>query len=109
MKRARDMRDQIIGLMERVDLELDSNETDLDSIRKCITAGFFSNVARLRKDRSYQTIKNPTSIYIHPSSGLFEITPKYVVFNELISTSKEYMRTISEMQPNWLMEIAPQM
>lgn len=109
MKRARDVRDQIIGLMERVDIDFNINENDVDSIRKCITAGYFHNVARLCKEGSYQAIKNPTPIYIHPSSGLRDVTPQYVVYHELVFTSKEFMRTVSEIQPDWLFEIAPHM
>jgi pre-mRNA-splicing factor ATP-dependent RNA helicase DHX16 len=107
MKRARDVRDQLISLMERVELNLDSNASDHQAIRKSITAGYFFNVARLRKDGSYQTIKSPASIYIHPSSGLYEDNPKFVVYHEIILTSKEYMRTISEIKPGWLIEVAP--
>lgn len=40
MKRARDVRDQIVGLMERVEIDLVSAE-DHDAIRKTIAAGFF--------------------------------------------------------------------
>lgn len=39
MKRARDIRDQLEGLLERVEIEPSSNMNDLDSIRKAITAG----------------------------------------------------------------------
>merc|ERR1711879_664286 len=109
LKRARDMRDQLIGLMDRVELDFKSNPSDHEAIRKSITGGFFSNVARIKKDGSYQTIKSPTSIYIHPSSGLSESEPKFVVYHELILTTKEYMRTVSEIKPEWLIEIAPHM
>ena len=36
MKRARDVRDQLVGLMERVELEL-SSSTDIVAIRKVVT------------------------------------------------------------------------
>lgn len=109
IKRVRDMREQLIGLMDKVDLEIKSRETDYDTICKCITAGFFYNVARLCKDGSYQTITNPTSIHIHPSSSLFQLNPKYVIYNELILTTKEYMRIVTEIKPKWLIETAPHM
>ncbi|KAF5178175.1 RNA helicase, ATP-dependent DEAH box, partial [Thalictrum thalictroides] len=38
MKRARDIRDQLEGLLERVEIELSSNENDLDAIKKAITS-----------------------------------------------------------------------
>ncbi|KAF8691662.1 hypothetical protein HU200_040045 [Digitaria exilis] len=39
MKRARDIRDQLEGLMERVEIEVCSNASDLDAIKKVITSG----------------------------------------------------------------------
>ena len=39
MNRARDIRDQLEGLMERVEIEICSNASDLDAIKKAITSG----------------------------------------------------------------------
>lgn len=39
MKRARDIRDQLEGLLERVEIELTSNLNDLDAIKKTIISG----------------------------------------------------------------------
>lgn len=39
MKRARDIRDQLEGLLERVEIELSSNANDLEAIKKTITSG----------------------------------------------------------------------
>lgn len=39
MKRARDIRDQLAGLLERVEIELTTNSSDLDAIKKSITSG----------------------------------------------------------------------
>lgn len=39
MKRARDIRDQLEGLLERVEIEVCSNASDLDAIKKAITSG----------------------------------------------------------------------
>lgn len=33
--------------------------------------------------------------------------PKWVVYHELVMTSKEFMRVSSEIKPEWLIEIAP--
>ena len=45
MKRARDIRDQLEGLLERVEIESSSNPNELDNIRKAITSGMFSTYA----------------------------------------------------------------
>lgn len=33
--------------------------------------------------------------------------PKFVVFHELVFTSKEFMRTVTQILPEWLIEVAP--
>ncbi|KAL6319068.1 hypothetical protein AAG906_001541 [Vitis piasezkii] len=107
MKRARDVRDQLEGLLERVEIELASNPNDLDAIKKSITAGFFPHSARLQKNGSYRTVKHPQTVHIHPSSGLAQVLPRWVIYHELVLTTKEYMRQVTELKPEWLVEIAP--
>ena len=70
MKRARDVRDQLEGLMERVEIEKTSSPQEHDKIRKAIASGFFYNTAKLQKSGSYRTVKHPQTVDIHPSSGL---------------------------------------
>lgn len=107
MKRARDIRDQLEGLLERVEIEMMSNPGDLEAIRKAITSGYFPHCARLQKNGSYRTVKHPQTVHIHPSSGLAQVLPRWVVYHELVLTTKEYMRQVSELKPEWLIEIAP--
>ncbi|KAK0605557.1 hypothetical protein LWI29_028106 [Acer saccharum] len=92
IKRARDIRDQLEGLLKRVEIENKSNPNDLDSLRKAITSGFFPHCARLQKNGSYLTVKHPQRAHIHPSSGLAQELPRWVVYHELVLTTKEYMR-----------------
>lgn len=73
MKRARDIRDQLEGLLERVEIEITSNLNDLDAIKKAIIAGFFPHTARLQKNGLYRTVKHPQTVHIHPSSGLAQV------------------------------------
>ncbi|KAK2658288.1 hypothetical protein Ddye_004821 [Dipteronia dyeriana] len=107
MKRARDIRDQLEGLLERVEIEITSNMNELDVIKKAITSGFFPHSAKLQKNGSYWTVKHPQRVHIHPSSGLAQILPRWVVYHELVLTTKEYMRQVTELKPEWLVEIAP--
>ncbi|KAG6991129.1 pre-mRNA-splicing factor ATP-dependent RNA helicase-like protein cdc28 [Physcia stellaris] len=96
LRRARDVRDQLVKLCERVE---------------ALTAGFFPNAARLQKGGdSYRTLKSGgITAWIHPSSVLarVETAPKWILFDQLQLTSKEYMRTVMEIDPKWLMEVAP--
>lgn len=58
MKRARDVREQLVGLMQRVEIEMVSNVSETIDIRKAITAGYFYHIARLSKGGSYKTVKH---------------------------------------------------
>lgn len=107
MKRARDVRDQLEGLMERVELDITSNLSDNMAIRKAITAGFFYHTGRLSKGGVYKSVKHQQTVHIHPNSSLFEELPRWVVYYELVFTTKEYMRQIIEIENGWLLEVAP--
>lgn len=107
MKRARDVRDQLTGLMERVEIDMVSHPEDHEGIKKTITAGFFFNAAKLQRSGNYSTIKNKQTVHMHPQNGLAEVMPRCVVYNELVMTSKEFIRTVSEIKNEWLIEVAP--
>ena len=46
MNRARDVREQLAKLMERVEIVISSDASNAVAIRKAITAGYFYNTAR---------------------------------------------------------------
>lgn len=37
-------------------------------------------------------------VFIHPSSAIFQHQPQWVVYHELVLTTKEYMREVSEIR-----------
>lgn len=87
--RARDVRDQLARLCERVEVGMSSvGENDNVPIQKAITAGFFPNAARLQKaGDSYRTVKNGQTVHVHPSSAIFDVNPKWLLYFELVLTS----------------------
>eukprot|EP00105_Crassostrea_gigas_P023497 XP_011443346.1 PREDICTED: putative pre-mRNA-splicing factor ATP-dependent RNA helicase DHX16 [Crassostrea gigas] len=107
MKRARDIRDQLEGLMERVEIEISTNPGDSVAIRKAITAGFFYHTARLDKGGNYKTVKYHQTVLVHPNSSMFEDRPKWLIYHELVFTTKEFMRQVIEIDNAWLLEVAP--
>ncbi|KAI8116427.1 putative pre-mRNA-splicing factor ATP-dependent RNA helicase mog-4 [Lucilia cuprina] len=107
MKRARDVREQLVGLMQRVEIDMVSCLPETINIRKSITAGYFYHVARLSKGGNYKTIKHNQTVMIHPNSSLFEELPRWVLYHELVFTTKEYMRQVIEIESKWLLEVAP--
>ena len=108
MVKARDVRDQFAGLCERVELEL-SESSDVEHVQKAVTGGYFYNAAKLATSGDYKTVKQMKTVFVHPSSVMAneEVLPKWVVYHELAFTSKEYMRNVIPIEPDWLVEIAP--
>uniref|UniRef100_A0A6Q2ZLN6 RNA helicase n=1 Tax=Esox lucius TaxID=8010 RepID=A0A6Q2ZLN6_ESOLU len=106
MKRARDVREQLEGLMDRIEVEVCSSEGDSVPIRKAVTAGYFYHTARLSKG-GYKTVKHQQTVYVHPNSSLFEEQPRWLIYHELVFTTKEFMRQVIEIDSSWLLEVAP--
>ncbi|KAI9846131.1 MAG: Cyclin-dependent kinase catalytic subunit [Thelocarpon superellum] len=109
LTRARDVRDQLAKLCDRVEVSIaTAGANNLVPIQKALTAGFFPNAARLQRGGdAYRTVKTGMSVHLHPSSTLFDAPPKWVLFYELVLTSREYMRSNMPIKPEWLVESAP--
>lgn len=112
LTRARNVREQLERLCDRVEIDINGRpETAGDSvvnIQKSIASGFFPNSARLnRSGDSYRSIRMNQTVHIHPSSVLYGKRPKWVLYNELVLTSKEFMRNCMPLKPEWLTELAP--
>lgn len=109
LNRVRDVREQLVKLCDRVEVEVSSGgSSDHVAIRKALTAGFFSKAARLQRDGlSYRTLRSNVTTKIHPSSVLGETRPKFVLFNELVQTSQDWMRGVTPIEPGWLYDLAP--
>jgi len=107
MRRAQDVRKQLLGIMDRYKLDVVSAGRNFTKIRKCIVAGYFANTAKKDPQEGYKTLVEGTPVYIHPSSALFNKNPEWVVYHELVMTTKEYMRNVMTIDPKWLIELAP--
>ena len=45
----------------------------------------------------------------HLSASCMQTPPRWILYHELVLTSKEYARTVTEIKQQWLIEIAPHM
>ena len=107
MRRAQDIKKQLQGIMERYKQKVTSCGNDYDLVRKAICAGYFRNTVKKDATEGYKTLVEGTPVNIHPSSALFGKKPEWVIYHELVLTSKEYMREIIAIDPKWLIETAP--
>ncbi|KAF0935567.1 hypothetical protein E2562_034440, partial [Oryza meyeriana var. granulata] len=107
LRRAQDVRKQLLTIMDRYKLDVVSAGRNFTKIRKAITAGFFFHAARKDPQEGYRTLVENQPVYIHPSSALFQRQPDWVIYHELVMTTKEYMREVTVIDPKWLTELAP--
>jgi len=64
-------------------------------------------VAHLERSGQYLTIKDNQTVQLHPSTCL-DHKPQWVLYNEFVLTTKNYIRTVTDIKPQWLLQIAPQ-
>ena len=108
MRKAQDVRKQLLAIMDRYKLELSSCGRNFTKVRKAIASGFFMHAAKKDPQEGYKTMVEGNPVYIHPSSALFNKNPEWLIYHELVLTTKEYMRHVMTIEPKWLVELAPQ-
>ncbi|CAO2186162.1 unnamed protein product [Urochloa humidicola] len=110
LKKVIDIRGQLLRIVKGFGIPLKSCDRDMQAVRKAIIAGSFANACHLEEysqNGMYKTIRTSQEVYIHPSSVLFRVNPKWVVYQSLVSTDKHYMRNVIAIEPSWLTEAAP--
>ena len=107
LKRAQDVRKQLLSIMDRYKLDIISCGKNYTRVRKTICSGYFRNAAKKDPQEGYKTLVDGQTVYIHPGSALFQKNPDMVIYHELVMTTKEYMREVMTIDPGWLVELAP--
>ncbi|TFK99651.1 P-loop containing nucleoside triphosphate hydrolase protein [Pterulicium gracile] len=107
LRKAREVRTQLEDIMQFQKMALISAGTDHDVVRKAITAGYFHQACRVKGIGEFVNIRTGIPTHLHPTSALYGLgyTPSYVVYHELILTSKEYMTQVTAIDPYWLAEL----
>jgi pre-mRNA-splicing factor ATP-dependent RNA helicase DHX15/PRP43 len=107
---AENVREQLSRLMKKLQLPLLS--TDFSSpdyytnLRKCLSAGMFMQVAHLQKQGHYLTAKDNQVVAIHPSS-VIDNKPAWILFQDFVLTTRNFVRTVTNTRIEWLLELAP--
>jgi pre-mRNA-splicing factor ATP-dependent RNA helicase DHX38/PRP16 len=132
MRKVREVRSQLREIMLSKKMKLKSTGNEWDCVRKCICSAYFQHAARIKgnscsvfsfKAKSlikhvllftritgigeYINCRTGMPCCLHPHSSLYAMgfTPDYVVYHELLMTSKEYMHFVTAVEPEWLAEL----
>ncbi|EHB01493.1 Putative ATP-dependent RNA helicase DHX37 [Heterocephalus glaber] len=85
-------------------------------LRQIVTAGLGDHLARrvqseeLLDDKWRNAYKTPLldePVFIHPSSVLFRELPEFVVYQEMVETTKMYMKGVSAVDERWIPALLP--
>uniref|UniRef100_A0A1J3ISA6 RNA helicase n=1 Tax=Noccaea caerulescens TaxID=107243 RepID=A0A1J3ISA6_NOCCA len=121
----RDVRKQLCQIMQKISkdrLEVgargrkgSSRDDDYRKLRKALCVGNANQVAeRMLRHNGYRTLTfKPQLMQVHPSSVLSTdnegMMPNYVVYHELISTTRPFMRNVCAIEMSWVAPIKRKM
>ena len=119
LRRALEVRRQLAGTLRQFGRVKALGITDgsgaerSKKIRRCVTAGFFGNVAKLDNDGRYYTLRK--RVLVTPSGQSIIMThsgitsSEYIVFGETIDGSRGgiELKIVSKIEAQWLRELAP--
>ncbi|KAI3818093.1 hypothetical protein L1987_11896 [Smallanthus sonchifolius] len=113
----KDVRKQLSQIMQKIakgSLDVKKKERRRDrehaykNLRKSLCVGYASQLAeRMIRHNGYRTLGFKSQlVQVHPSSVLRTddegMLPNYVVYHELISTSRPFMRNVCEVEMQWV-------
>ncbi|CAJ1434125.1 unnamed protein product [Effrenium voratum] len=112
MRNAEIARDHLKKIMESIGLQMVSTDFQdkeyYPNIRRCLVSGFFMQVACLESEKrgAYSMLREGQEVVLHPSTSLGH-RPEWLVFHELSLSSKVFIKTGTQIKPEWLLDLAP--
>ncbi|XP_068173354.1 probable ATP-dependent RNA helicase DHX40 isoform X2 [Antennarius striatus] len=107
------LREILLHLQQKRDFPVetfDGNKNEL--FRRCLCTGYFTNVARRSVGTAFCTMDgNGSMVQIHPSSSLFEQEAEmnWVIFHDMMVTSRVYIRTVCPIRYEWVKNLLPKL
>ncbi|KAL7885142.1 hypothetical protein AOLI_G00079120 [Acnodon oligacanthus] len=92
-------------------------ESQVVCLRQIVVAGLGDHLARRvqaeeildpKWRNGYKTPLLDDPVFIHPSSALHKTLPEFVVYQEVMETTKMYMKGVCAVQPDWIPKLIPQ-
>ncbi|MCF7816250.1 MAG: ATP-dependent RNA helicase HrpA [Kiritimatiellales bacterium] len=87
-------------------LEASSTLFHYDLVHRSLLAGLPANIGMKGEDREFTAARN-RKFFIFPGSALFKKPPEWVMVFALVETTRLYARTVAEIKPEWLEDVAP--
>lgn len=107
LQQADNVRLQLQRIMETHEVELLSTPFEdkkyYENIRRALVAGFFMQTAKRDESKKhYKLVKEAPTVLLHPSNVL-KTESEWVLYNEFVLTTKNFIRTVTAIKPEWLL------
>jgi pre-mRNA-splicing factor ATP-dependent RNA helicase DHX38/PRP16 len=90
-----------MDIMKMLKMRYISCGNDWDIVRKTICSAYFHQAGKMKGIGEYVNLRTGMQCNLHPTSSLYGrgYTPDYIVYHELLMTSKEYMQYVTAVDP----------
>lgn len=101
MRRAQDVRKQLLGIMDRYRHDIVSCGKNFNRVRRAICSGYFRHAAKKDPQEGYKTLIEGTPVYIHPSSSLAQRNPVRLLLCEVWAEADGLERRNGSSTTSW--------
>ena len=110
LKQANSVCKQLTRIMNRCNLSIIGNDRTIpnyyQNIQKVLVEGFFMHIAHRERGEAYSTAKDNQMCALHPSTCI-DNKPEWILYNEFVLTSQNFLRIVTKVEGEWLIKIAP--
>lgn len=109
MRKVREIRSQLLDIMKSQKLAHISCGSEWDIVRKAICSAYFHQAAKVKGIGEYVNARTGMPCHLHPTSALYGLgfNPDYVIYHDVVMTTKEYMQQVTAVDGEWLAEMGP--
>ncbi|KAF8311086.1 ATP-dependent RNA helicase Prh1, partial [Clavulina sp. PMI_390] len=106
LKEAKDISKQLASICEKQGLDPHSTcGDDTDRVLRTLLTGSYQYCAFLTPEGTYQQVYDRQPVKIFPSSTVFQRKAPAIMYSELVMTTAPYARTVSVVQPAWVVDL----
>jgi pre-mRNA-splicing factor ATP-dependent RNA helicase DHX38/PRP16 len=108
--KASEVRGQLTALAGQAGLQMASAGDDWAIVRKAVCSAYFHHTAQLKGLSEYVNLHTSVPCVLHPSSALAGcgFVPEFIVYHELMLTTKHFIHGVTAVDPLWLSQMAPE-
>jgi ATP-dependent helicase HrpA len=84
-----------------------SHERHFEHVHRALLSGLLSSIACKNAQNPFEYDgARGSKLQIFPGSGLFKMSPKWIMAAEVVKTTKTYGRTVAAISPPWIEQLA---